>query len=70
MDDSLIALGVNKSLSSNLSCQNTLCELNLVKEWPNRILKRVLYNLKCMMRKMEEEQEVVGDGSDGGWSFR
>lgn len=62
--DFLTALGVYKSASSNVQCQFTLRELKLVKEWPNRRLKRVLDNLKRTVRKIEEQQEVEEAQSD------
>jgi len=55
--DFLTALGVYKSASSNIACRYTLKDLNLIKEWPNRRLKRILDNLKKTVRKLEEEEE-------------
>lgn len=58
--DFLTALGVYKSASPNVSCAFTLRELRLVKEWPNRRLKRILDNLKRHVRQLEAER----DGDD------
>lgn len=55
--DFLTALGVYKSRSSNVACAYTLKELRLVKEWPEKRLKRILDNLKRKIRDLEQQQE-------------
>lgn len=55
--DFLTALGVYKSASPNVQCTFTLRELRLVKEWPNRRLKRILDNLKRQVRMLEAQRD-------------